>query len=131
MPKAVIDFEETHHRDLKSCPGGYVELRRLSYGEKLHRQTIAMDASASGSGKQAKMTLQSMHQRVALFEFGRCIVDHNLEDAVGRKLDFKSQADLEKLHPQIGDEIDKYLSELNNFEETEAAEDFDSESDEA
>lgn len=130
MPKAVVDFNETEKYDLKSCPGGFVVLKRLSYGEKLHRQTIAMDVSATGSGKQAKMSMQSMHQKVAAFEFSRCIVEHNLEDQNGGLLDFKKPQDVERLHPQIGEEIDTLLGKLNNWEDTDEAADFSSESSE-
>jgi hypothetical protein len=45
------------------------------------------------------------------------VVDHNLEDADGRKLDFRNLADFDNLDPRIGEEIGKLLDELNNFED--------------
>jgi hypothetical protein len=57
-----------------------------------------------------------MLQRAATqIDFQSCIVDHNLEDETGRKLDFRSFSDIDMLDPKIGEEISTLIDELNNF----------------
>ena len=52
------------------------------------------------------------------FEFKNCIVDHNLEDDDGNLLDFSNPMSLSILNPKIGSEIDRYIEELNQEDET-------------
>jgi hypothetical protein len=119
MPRAVIDFNDTTKFPLKSLEGGFVELRRMSYGHKLQRNQIAMQMSVKGSGKNAEMDLKNETVKVAVFEMNACVVDHNLEDEKGDKLNLGKMEDVVRLDPKVGEEIDKYISEMNNFEETE------------
>lgn len=121
MPKAVVDINDTKEVKLKSCPGGVVKLKRMSYGQKLERQTLAMEATAGGKGKDAGMALQMMQKRAVTFEFASCIVDHNLEGANGEKLNFALPSTVDVLDPRVGDEISEYIDEMNNFEETDEA----------
>jgi hypothetical protein len=58
-------------------------------------------------------------EQATMFDFERCIVEHNLEDEDGRLLNLSSISDVRKLDPRIGEEIDEHLSSLNNFEEDE------------
>jgi hypothetical protein len=118
MPRAVIDFENTDKFDLKSLPGAYIELRRMSFGHKLQRQQLSMQMSVKGSGKNAEMDMKQETVKVTVFEFTACIVDHNLEDEKGEKLDLSKASDIIRLHPQVGEEIDKYINEMNNFEDS-------------
>ena len=122
MPRAVVDFNDTSKEDLKSCPGGYVVLRRMSYGHKLQRQAMAVQMDMKGQGKSAEASVRTETTKVAVFEFGHCIVDHNLEDMEGRKLDFTKSSDVIQLDPRIGEEIDVLIGEMNNFEETDEME---------
>jgi hypothetical protein len=121
MPRAVIDFNDTDKKDLKSLPGAYVELRRMSYGHKLQRQQLATQMSVKGSGKNAEMDLKTETVKVAAFEFANCVVDHNLEDENGGKLDLTKVSDVTRLHPQVGDEISGYIDSMNNFEDSDEA----------
>jgi hypothetical protein len=132
---------ETIHHDLKSLPGGFVEARRLTYGEKIQRRAMVsglkvkmQDRKRKGQqtddGMEGEMNL--VNEAATLFDFQKCIVDHNLEaeivgptgvvgeggePATTRKLDLSNASDIKKLDPRVGEEIDVWLSELNNFDE--------------
>jgi len=120
MPKATVS-SDVEHKDLKSLPGGWVTLKRMSYGQKLERTQLAtdMEIEMTRGSKTQKASVDIMQQAVALFEFKNCIVDHNLfeDDEETIKLDLTTKTGLSKLDPKVGDEIGKYIDELNNFEE--------------
>jgi len=127
MPRATISTDTTR-KDLKSCPGGYVELRQLSWAEMMKRRDVASRMYADVSTKQGQATQDSIRQymevvNVAImeFEFKNCIVDHNLEDDDGNKLDFSNPMALQILNPKIGSEIDRYIEEMNQEDETTVA----------
>jgi hypothetical protein len=115
MPKAVA-VNDTEKFDLKSCDGGFVELRRMTYGEKLERRQISMDMYGEGSGKQARVQMDLAASKTALFEFSRLVLDHNLEDENGTKLNLKSPTDLSRLDPRIGDEIEQLIADMDDFD---------------
>jgi hypothetical protein len=121
MPRATISTD-TVHKDLESCPpDGYVDLRRMPYGDWLKRQEMAMRLTVSGGGRGRQRESMSgevamANQAVTQFEFQRCIADHNLEDEDGNKLDFSGQAAIAKLDPKIGNEIGQYIMELHEFD---------------
>jgi hypothetical protein len=121
MPRAVADLQATEKHDLKTCPGGYVVLRRMSYGQKLQRQTMATEASVRGEGKKQEMSLQMMQQRVTAYEFAHCIADHNLDDERDQKLNFTNEVDVFRLDPRTGEEIAELISSMNNFEDSDEA----------
>jgi hypothetical protein len=123
MPQATINFQKTERHDLKSCPEGFVELRRMSYGEKLSRQQMAMEmAMREGAKGQADDMVHKVTQtKVIEFEFANCIVDHNLTDEADQQLDFKKPQSVHSLHPQIGEEISLLIDKMNTFEETDEA----------
>lgn len=131
MPRATVDLAATERYELKSAPpDGFVVLRRLSYGDKLRRQDLYMEMQMRIDSKSssADMNIQAAAEKVAQFEFARCVIDHNLEDENGRKLDFKSPADVIRLDPRVGEEINGYLVDMNNFDQGSDAADFNSES---
>jgi hypothetical protein len=121
MPKATISANDTERFDLKSCPGGYVVLKPMPYDQYLHRRDIAMRFQMEGSASdkrgddKVKMDMAQAQKAVAEFEFGLCIVDHNLEDDDGQKLQFPR--DLKRLHPKVGEEIANLIDKMNTFEE--------------
>ena len=124
MPRATVSTE-TFHKELKSLPGGFVELRQLSWAEMMKRRDIASRMYADVSTKQGGATQETIRQymevvNVAImeFEFKNCIVDHNLEDDDGNKLDFSNPMALQILNPKIGSEIDRYIEELNQEDES-------------
>jgi len=120
MPNATVNIGETTTLELKSLPGGEVVLKKMSYGETLQRRAILkLTLEMSGKGKSAdiKGELAMASEAVNQFEFAHCIVDHNLEDDAGRKLNLNSAQDLARLDPRVGQEIEKKISDMNNFEE--------------
>lgn len=121
MPRATANITETERKDLKSLPEGYIVVRRLTYGEKLERRamTSGMKVEASKNSKDFAGEMQLVNEQATLYDFQRCIVDHNLEDEDGNKLNFSNAADIRRLDPRVGEEIDSTLGDLNNFEEEE------------
>ena len=124
MPIATSNNQETESHDLKTCPGAFIKVRRLTYGEKLQRQAMVSNfrINASGKSKDFQGEMNLVNEQATLFDFQRCIVDHNLEkpsssDGVAVKLNFGDVNDIRLLDPRIGEEIDTIISKMNNFEE--------------
>lgn len=119
MPRATNNITTTEHIDLKSCPDGYVELRKMTYGQYLERQALAMDMQMQTGKKNSGATMDiNMAQRaVAEFEFRHCVAGHNLEDEQGNILDFKNAVHVHLLDPQIGQEIGENIDRMNSWEE--------------
>jgi hypothetical protein len=63
--------------------------------------------------------MQLITEESTLFDFKHCILEHNLtkDEAGEQPLDLTNKMDLRMLDPRVGEEIDAWLSELNNFEE--------------
>jgi hypothetical protein len=116
MPKATVDVESTQKYELKTCPEGFVVLRRMSYGQILQRRMFTKLEVGGSGGKDFRGELAMANAKITEFEYAKCIVDHNLEDASGRKLDLTRAADFNQLDPKIGQEIEGYITEMNNFE---------------
>lgn len=121
MPRATANTEETVRHELKTLPDGFVVIKRLSYGAKLHRRALVSKMTFSGGGKSSDMAgeMQLINEAATQYDFAHCIVEHNLEDETGRVLDFAKPVDVRSLDPRIGEEIDVAIGELNNFEESE------------
>lgn len=115
MPRATVRTEGLKV-DLKSCEGGWVEIKQLPYYEMLVRRDrggkLFFDAQEEGRVEIA--TLQAWARQ---YEFEHCIMDHNLEDDQGNKLDFSNEATLSILDPRIGQEIEDAIDKLHNVEE--------------
>jgi hypothetical protein len=122
MPNAVVNLEDTERFDLKSLPEGYVVLRRLSYGEKLKRRamTTHMTMKTQKGKKDLEAQMQLINEAASQFDFAHCVVEHNLEDANGSLLNLGSVADLQRLNPRVGDEIEQLMDQMNNFEENDS-----------
>jgi len=135
MPLAVVVLVP-EHKDLKTCEGGFVKLRRMSYGEKLQRRGFnsKMEMDMERGSRKAKSTIDIFKEEAELYDFAVCIVEHNLtkwvnshgvpcelNDPDGREmpLDFKKPADIKLLAGQVAEEIGTYIDKLNNFEEEE------------
>jgi hypothetical protein len=125
MPNAVA-VSTTIRKDLVTLQGAYVELRKLTYGQSLQRQSMVtmrmiQDAESKRKGiQQGEFNLANVD--VTAFDFSNCIVDHNLEDETGRKLNLSNPIDFQRLDPRVGQEIDRLISALNQLsEEDEAA----------
>lgn len=123
MPKATVS-QETERRNLKSCPpDGFVELRTLSFHEMNTRadiaarmyqeQRVATKGRKSNEDEVVRGYFEIMNVAVTEFEFRNCITDHNLEDDNGNLLDFTRPMQAWRLDPKIGQEIGRYIDELN------------------
>lgn len=120
MPVAVANTEDTERFDLKSLAGAFVVLRRMTYGQVVQRRAMMKLAISSGGTKKSfagEMAMAS--EEIQRFEFARCVVDHNLEDNDGRKLDLSGPVDFAKLDPRVGQEIEGLIGDMNNFEDDE------------
>lgn len=115
MPRATVVVDNQRF-ELKSCPEGYVTIRRMTYGEKLNRQEDMMNMQTST--KDDNMKISIMARKVALEDFKNLVIEHNLTDENDNLLNFKNAADVLKLDPRIGDEIGGYIDSLNSFEES-------------
>ena len=65
-----------------------------------------------------------MNEKVTLFEFANCILEHNLEYLADPNdlssatlLDFTKPEHVKMLDGRVGDEIDELINDLNNFED--------------
>lgn len=122
MPRATVS-QDTVRRELVSCPGGFVELRTLSFHEMNMRSDIAarmyQEQQVTRRGQKSKPQesvkafFEIMNVAVTEFEFRNCITDHNLEDENGGLIDFTRPMQAWRLDPKIGAEIGKYIDELN------------------
>jgi hypothetical protein len=115
MPRATSQGQLEKRFELESCPGGFVILRKMTYGQFLHRRDIAARISVPADGKASNMPFELMQQKVSEYEFSVCVVDHNLEDDSGRKLNLSSTQDFNSLDPIIGQEIDSYINDMNQL----------------
>ncbi len=123
MPVATVGpNDDAVRRDLKTCPpDGFVMIRRAPYGDKLDNRaaTGKMTVKARKGQKDVESVIDAFNTGAALKSFATCIVDHNLTDKNGTKLNFADPAHVRALDPRIGEEIETYIDELNNFEDNE------------
>ncbi|MCA1799962.1 MAG: hypothetical protein LC650_01530 [Actinobacteria bacterium] len=94
---------------------GFVVLRRMSYGEFLKRRDMISKMSMRGQGKDTEAVMEMANEVVTRYEFLTCIVDHNLEDANGNNLDFRSSKTFTQLDPTVGEEVAELIDDYNGF----------------
>jgi hypothetical protein len=121
MPKATVDITP-QRKELKSLPGGFVELKRMPFGQWLHRQELALQLKIGSTGKgrdSMSGELAMANKAVTVFEFQQCIVNHNLtmDDEGEQPLDFRNAMALDLLDAKVGEEIGNYINELHAFEQ--------------
>jgi hypothetical protein len=118
MPVAVVT-EDQHKFELKSLEGAYIVVREMSYGEKIMRSgmTGAMKLLKDNKKSDYVGELSMETQKITLWDFANLIIDHNLEDTDGRKLNFKVEQDVRKLSSKVGEEVGTRIDEVNNFED--------------
>lgn len=115
MPRATAN-QETRREDLKTLEGGFVEIRRLSFGERLAvRSMLAKMKMGNAEGKAKDVSIEAAmdHGAVQFFKFANAIVDHNLEDHLGRKLNLKSRKDFDSLDESVGYEIENLIDQID------------------
>lgn len=120
MVVATVDPSETERFDLKTLPEGFVVLRRMSYGQIVERRAmtkLSIDASGQGKNRDFKGEMAMASKEVAMFEFKHTIVEHNLTKKDDSLLNFALPVDFASLNPRVGQEIEGYIGEMNNFDE--------------
>jgi len=118
MPKALAS-QETVRRDLQYCPpDGFVVLKKMNYGQVLKSRSLASKIDTPVEGDKSKsMQLEMTLDKQAVYDFSVSIMDHNLEDEEGKKLNMADISTVQRLDPQVAQEIEGYINELNNPEE--------------
>ena len=128
MPRATINTSETKRFDLKSLPatkteeGGFVELRKLAYGQILERRDMGAKIAIEGltdrqsRDEDLKVTTEMIQKSVTEFEFKNCIVTHNLEDESGTLLVFSNPQAVWSLDPQVGQELGQLIDDMNQWD---------------
>jgi len=114
MPNATISGKIVR-KDLRHCPGGWVDLKQLNYDQMLERRdnVTKMFMEQHEGQETGSINLKVMNKWACHHDFRNCIVDHNLEDADGNKLNFNNSLTFSVLDPRIGAEIERYIDELN------------------
>jgi hypothetical protein len=122
MPVATVTDSDVKV-DLKSIEGGYVVIRRATYGEKLKTKSmmssIRMELGDKKTGNISQAHIELFEEKVTNYEFANFISDHNLTDEKQKPLNFKNAADVARLRGQIGEEISDRMKEVNDFEDNE------------
>lgn len=134
MPEVGFDRKPVRYELKTAPPDGYVELRRLPYDEILARREMATRLSMQQDNrKRGSRAKQEDKQKIDIdlvqlatreYEFANCVAGHNLEidgvpvDFTQPKLAFKM------VSPEILQEIELYLSELNMETDEDELEDF-------
>lgn len=120
----IVVSSQPEHFDLKTAPpDGYVVIKRMSHGEKIDRRALnsKMEMEVKRGSKDARSVVDLFKAELTYFDFAHCIVDHNLQDADERPLNFQNRADVRKIDGKVAEEIDTYIGRVNNFEEDEDA----------
>lgn len=119
MPVATTSGNYTERKELETLDGGYVVIKRQTYGQYLGRResTSQMHLKSSEESSNMEGVMRLISKTATATDFASCIVEHNLTDEAERALDFKKQSDVFSLDPRIGDEIGKYIDEMNQFSE--------------
>jgi len=114
MPRAVANTE-TYRYDLKTAPpDGFVELRKFTYGEMIHRRELSSSAKAESNEQgDTEVAFTVNLTIVQIYEFRTAIIDHNLEDENGVKLNFANQNDVLRLDSTVAGEIETFIDKLN------------------
>ena len=116
MPRATISTTAERF-ELKSLAEAWVELRRMSYGKWLERSQMAMQIGieAGRNNGGIRGNIEMLNRQVTAFELKECLVDHNLLDDNDEKLDLTKAANLDRLDPQVGQEIGELIRVLHEF----------------
>lgn len=129
MPVAVVDSEAHERKELKSLEGGWIDVRPLPHGLVLRRRDkqskMFVESNMGTQGHRrpqaetSRLEIETMNEWATAYDYKYCIVDHNLTDKEGNKLDLGSPLAIQMLSPKVGAEIDTILSDLNDFTQDE------------
>jgi len=127
MPVATANTEPETFQLKSAPPDGFVKLKPLPFGQILTRRDNASKLSMRTSNKRGRrgsremdeMNIDTMQLETRFYEFSNCIVDHNLTDKAGTKLDFNKKETLSVLDPRVGSEIEDLIDKLNQEDDAE------------
>ena len=126
MPRATVVLKpERHWLKTLQDPNdpGYVDIRRMTYGEYLESQDLAFQIqvqaqnAATGQG-DPEMGVKLSQAAITGFQMRLCVVGHNLTDDNDQPLNLQSEADVKRLDPNVGQEITKLIDAMHNVEKT-------------
>ena len=112
MVRAVSN-DETKRVELSTLPGGYVLLRKLTYGEDLRKRDIGTNISP-GQGTTVEVKMDNL--AVEAFEFERSIVEHNLTDENDQPLNLGDKNTLMRLDVSVAREIEEAINDINSID---------------
>lgn len=115
MPLAVVDSNFAEYIELSSCPGGYVKLKKMTWGQIQERRQMVMKMTVNGNRRNNNTSINLASEAATQFSFVNSIVEHNLEKAEGVKLNFADTSDFRMLDSRIGDEIERAIDKLNDL----------------
>lgn len=116
MPRAEANIDERFERDLKSVEGGHVTLRRMTYGEAVQRKAMVKLSMKGNTKEDTTSEIAMANIEINNFEFGHCILEHNLEKNDGTPFNFKHAPDVAKLDPRVGEELETLIGELHSWD---------------
>jgi len=127
MPRATVSIGvEKHFLESIEVQDGeeraWVELRRMSFGEKMEKDAEALkmqfSGTTAGSKDEVNAEVSMVSAKASILEIQRCVVDHNLDDGADPpvKLDFRKVDVIRMLDPRVGQEISDLIGEMNDFE---------------
>lgn len=123
MPRATVSLAPQRF-ELKTLPAqaeeesGWVQMRRMSYGELLQSQDMAYQVQVqtnTDSGDEPEMGVKVTRSAISAFQLKTCVLDHNLEDDNGRKLNFGSTEDVESLDAAVGQELSDLIDKMHDW----------------
>jgi len=91
----------------------------MSYGESLEQSEITaqMKADVNRKNSDGQMTVSMAMLSGQVYAFSRSVVDHNLEDDAGNKLDLNTVGGVSELDAKVGNEIEDLINKLNSPED--------------
>jgi hypothetical protein len=122
MPRATVSLAPQRF-DLKTLPpqgdeeGGWVQMRRMSYGELLQSQDMAyqVQMKAAEGEDDPEVGVSITRAAIAEFQLKTCVLDHNLEDETGRKLVFSNNDDVVSLDASVGQELSDLIDKMHDW----------------
>jgi len=123
MPLATVSRETVGPLYLETVEDGWIKVRKMGYGKHLKRQELAarvsqqMPEKGSKTKDDRRLDYTMLAEDSQLFVFRECLVDHNLEDENGLKIDLHTRMGIENLDGKVGEEIDKLIDMVNERED--------------
>ena len=116
---ALLDTSKKNKHDLKTLPGAWIETRLMTYGEKCLKTDKSLQVTrniSSSADQDDKLLLEQLSYQANIIDIKTCVVNHNLTDFAGAKLDLSNPKVIDALHPKVGEEINRIIDEENNLD---------------